>query len=249
MLFRKSYYYVASCRGRGGGGGGGKGGGLAWLRRACTSSNCSSSSSCPRCGQKLPSTLLPATCPRCPQNFYPLFGLPGPPYRYSIDLTQVDKQFRQLQFTLHPDRHATGDAETQSIAAETSSAVNRAYEVLRDPLKRARYVLRMRGGGGGGGGEGGGGEEEDDNDISSSPAPELLMEVMETREAIEDAQGDQVVLGKIRAQNDDHIHKVINDIEKCFDDADNLEDAKINITRLRYLTRIREELRERLETF
>ena len=84
--------------------------------------------------------------------------------------------------------------------------------------------------------------------MSSSAPPELLMEVMETREAIEDAQGDQVVLGKIRAQNDDHIQEVIKAIEKCFDDADDMEDAKIKITRLRYLTRIREELRERLET-
>jgi molecular chaperone HscB len=41
---------------------------------------------------------------------------------------------------LHPDKYS-GDDKAVSLARELSGRVNGAYEVLRDPLKRAEYLV------------------------------------------------------------------------------------------------------------
>jgi curved DNA-binding protein CbpA len=42
---------------------------------------------------------------------------------------------------LHPDKYS-GDEKAVTLARELSGRVNGAYEVLRDPLKRAEYLVR-----------------------------------------------------------------------------------------------------------
>ena len=41
---------------------------------------------------------------------------------------------------LHPDKYS-GDDKAVALARELSGRVNGAYEVLRDPLKRAEYLV------------------------------------------------------------------------------------------------------------
>jgi hypothetical protein len=44
------------------------------------------------------------------------------------------------QMELHPDKYSGNDSEVM-LARELSGRVNGAYEVLRDPLKRAEYLV------------------------------------------------------------------------------------------------------------
>jgi molecular chaperone HscB len=126
-----------------------------------------------------------------------------PPYR--LDARDLERRYRELQWALHPDR-LTGpgrDAREVQHGAAAAALVNQAYGVLRSPLARANYLLMLRrlpqGGAGGGTGAGGGDpaarraaeqhaarlEEEEERRTAVDPA--LLMEVMEAREAVEDA--------------------------------------------------------------
>ena len=79
------------------------------------------------------------------QDFYDVLGVPR-------DCTEADvkKAYRKLAMECHPDRN-NGD----KAAEERFKLVTEAYEVLRDPEKRAAYDRYghqgMRGGGGGGG--------------------------------------------------------------------------------------------------
>jgi molecular chaperone HscB len=45
------------------------------------------------------------------------------------------------QRELHPDKFANSGEEMVELARELSGRVNKAYETLGDPLKRAEYIV------------------------------------------------------------------------------------------------------------
>ena len=76
--------------------------------------------------------------------------------------------------------------ENQAIAAAMSARVNEALHHLSNPLRRAEYILAC---------EGLGGEETDKLEDM-----ELLMEVMEAREGLANAESEEEV-AEIRSEN------------------------------------------------
>jgi molecular chaperone DnaJ len=74
-------------------------------------------------------------------DFYVLLGVPR-------DATEADikKAYRKLAMEYHPDRNSAADAETRF------KEITEAYEVLRDPQKRAAYDRYGKAGVGGGAG-------------------------------------------------------------------------------------------------
>ncbi|KAK9842317.1 hypothetical protein WJX81_006339 [Elliptochloris bilobata] len=74
------------------------------------------------------------------------FELLGVPHQtFSLDSAELEQKYRALQFRLHPDKAASGSKEAQKDSAEQSTLVNQAYAVLKSPLKRALYLLELRG--------------------------------------------------------------------------------------------------------
>lgn len=45
------------------------------------------------------------------------------------------------QRDLHPDKFGSSGERMVSLAKELSGRINRAYEILADPLKRAEYIV------------------------------------------------------------------------------------------------------------
>ena len=76
------------------------------------------------------------------RNHFELFGLPP---RYAIDAAALDAAYRELQRSVHPDRHATSDDASRRMALQAAARVNEAYRTLGDPVERARYLLSLRG--------------------------------------------------------------------------------------------------------
>jgi molecular chaperone HscB len=105
-------------------------------------------------------------------NHFELFGLAP---SVDIDVKALEQQHRDRAMTAHPDRLIGADAHTRRQAAELSASLNEAVRVLRDPLKRALYVLKLAG-----------------VDLEGERAPamplEFLEEVIEQREALEQAR-------------------------------------------------------------
>lgn len=69
---------------------------------------------------------------------------------------------------------------------------------------------------------------------------ELLMAVMEAREAIEGAEGEEELVG-IREENDGRIEESVSGLEEAFA-GDDLDKARGEAVRLRYWVNIRESL-------
>ena len=117
------------------------------------------------------------------------FELLGLPKGLDVDDDALDEGLRSLQRRLHPDRFATSTQEQRDLADAASSIVNGATAVLRDDLKRADYLLLLETG-----------TSVLDDETRTAP-PSLLMEVMEVREAIDDAT-DGGALEALVAAND-----------------------------------------------
>lgn len=75
-------------------------------------------------------------------NFFEIFSLP---VSWEIDETLLNKKFRTLQLTFHPDRYANKNDFEKRLAVQTASTINQAYETLISPLLRAQYLLKLEG--------------------------------------------------------------------------------------------------------
>lgn len=91
-------------------------------------------------------------------------------------------------------------------------------------------------------GELGGGMGEGSADASPGQDMELLMEVMEAREAVEDAETESEVAA-LKEENEGRIRESIGVLEQAFA-KDDLERAKRESVRLRYWRNIGESLHE-----
>lgn len=126
------------------------------------------------------------------------FATLGIPVAFAVDLAQAHKRFIAESAATHPDRFT--DPLDQADAAEKSAAVNEAYRVIRDPELRADALLTLLGGAG----------RSDDKSLP----PDLLMEMMEAREKLEEAQAsnDQAALRELAAwanrQRDEHLQRI-----------------------------------------
>ena len=164
------------------------------------------------------------------------------PPRFAVSNDELERAMKNLQKTLHPDKFSTAPVVAREHSADQASLVNRAYATLRDPLRRAKYMLRAAGAGVA--------EESGMGDEQGSPAgdtidPTLLMDVMETREAIERAGDDASALGAMASANDAAESSCVAAIGNAMDAGD-LAAARKETVRLTYLARIRDEIKRRL---
>jgi len=94
---------------------------------------------------------------------------------FDVDLTSVEKRYRELQRVLHPDRHVGGSPADRRASLGKAVEVNEAWRLLRDPIRRAEALLRRHG-------------VRIEEGKEPKPEPEFLMEMMEQREALSEAR-------------------------------------------------------------
>ncbi|KAI2635169.1 Co-chaperone Hsc20 [Xylaria nigripes] len=170
------------------------------------------------------------TEPKAPQTHYDFFpkSLPeGPPPRgtFKVDVRALRREFLTLQAGAHPDLHPS---HMKARAQATSARINEAFRTLENPLRRAQYILSLRG------------RDIANDETAKVDDPELLMLVLETRECIEEAEeeGDLEVL---KAENEERIRLCEEQLEKLFA-ADELDAASAEAVRLKYWVNVRESI-------
>lgn len=104
------------------------------------------------------------------------FATLGAPRRFDLDLSVLEKTHRELSRALHPDKFAQASASERRAALEKAAAVNEAWRMLRDPIKRAEALFRLHGIAVG-------------EDKEPKASPDFLMDVLEQREALAEARG------------------------------------------------------------
>ena len=153
------------------------------------------------------------------------------PRRFDVDTDALEGRFFDLQRRLHPDRFAAAGTRALGLSQQQAAALNDAHEALRDPVRRAGVLLGLAG------------REVPGTDTHTVHDPDLLMEAMEMREALQDADST-AALRPLIEQTREQARGCEQDLAAAFD-GENYEDAARLMLRLRYLLKLNEEIRAR----
>lgn len=77
-----------------------------------------------------------------PQTHFELFDLP---VCFTLDMRALEQAYRAVQKQVHPDRFAAAGTAQKRLATQWAAQANEAYQVLKNPLKRAIYLLHLEG--------------------------------------------------------------------------------------------------------
>jgi molecular chaperone HscB len=164
------------------------------------------------------------------RNHFEIFSLPQ---RYALDRALLDARYRDLQRSVHPDRFASAGDQERRISMQQAAQINEAYQTLRDPLRRGRYLLELRG--------------QDAGDPQRTHQDQaFLMEQMELRERLEDVrhQADPMdALHKLAARIRGQYEALESALAEALDGPrpDSGRAAAL-VLRMQYFTRLREEV-------
>lgn len=151
---------------------------------------------------------------------------------YDLSRADLERQYFGLQRYFHPDRFAARSSREKALSLQHATALNEAYETLKTPLKRAEYLLRLRGHPVRADGQ----ETIDD--------PELLMEAMEMREELAGA-ADATAIEALVERVETDMREIERGLGHAFAAAAH-DEATALCLKLRYRARLLEEAKARL---
>jgi molecular chaperone HscB len=167
------------------------------------------------------------------QTHFELFGLPS---TFALDTKKLDQQYRLLQSEVHPDRFAASADSERRLSLQYATQANEAYQTLKNPLTRARYLLQLKG------------IDTQEESNTSMPA-DFLMQQMEWREALEEAtqSADTYALEALQKQLRVAEKALQNTLASALDiDGDNTV-ATATVRKLRFIDKAQQEVDSALE--
>jgi molecular chaperone HscB len=158
------------------------------------------------------------------------FARLGLPAALDLEPASLDRAYFALQRQWHPDRFANRPADERARASTEAAGLNDAYRTLKDPLSRAVYLAELRG-------------VALPGDGKTIDDPDLLMEAMEAREALHEAENIEAI-DRLATKARDDMKGSLGELGSLFlrDDKPAIRKA---LLRLRYLDKFAEEARAR----
>jgi molecular chaperone HscB len=187
---------------------------------------------CPGCGK------IAARPPGA--TLFEVFGLPP---SYDINIPMLERQFRELSLQLHPDRFAQADPRERRLSLEQTTALNEAYRTLKDPSRRAFYLLKLHGVD----------LDREDAGAQRDMPEEFLEEVMELREELEtamkvkDLTRAQAMAVDVTARQREALTEAagaLRALQQAPNDEELVKKASHELGRVRYFTRFLEQVEE-----
>ncbi len=164
------------------------------------------------------------------QNYFELFGLPP---EFDLDRAGLHAAQQQLQARFHPDRYVNASERDRRISVQMAAQINQAYETLRDPVKRSRYLLEVNG------------ADLPDESATTSDT-EFLMEQLALRESIEVCRENENPLqecSRIEATLSRRADELAQDFVDCFSRVD-FDAAAVASRKMQFIQRIQQQLSE-----
>jgi molecular chaperone HscB len=167
------------------------------------------------------------------KNYFELFGLP-PGFR--IDMALLDGKYRDIQSQVHPDRFAHADEAQKRLSMQWATFANEAYQTLKQPLSRARYLLQMHG-------------VDTAEESNTAMPPAFLMQQMEWREGIMEARAadDIAALEHLAAKLRAERRGLEERLEKLLDGAKDYPAAAETVRMLKFIEKLGEEINLAIE--
>ena len=157
----------------------------------------------------------------------------------------LQQRFYELSRQLHPDRFMRKPERERQYSLDASSILNDAYRALKDPVKRAQYVLSQEG-------------FEIGEQRSKDVPPELLEEVFELNMALEEMRGgDDSARPQLEAA-EKNFTNMLSDVDRQLEDLfgqydqsqsrDTLSEVRGALNRRKYIQNLVDEVHKELAT-
>lgn len=164
------------------------------------------------------------------QNHFELFGIP---VQFSVDTAELDRRYRELQREVHPDRFATAPEAERRVSMQLATRVNEAYQTLKSPLRRAVYILQLRG-------------VDPKFETNTAMPPEFLMEQMSWRERIEAGSEEPEALLQLQAGLRDESRKIYGKLHDQLDEGRDDDAASQTARMLMFYEKLDDEIDDKL---
>ena len=161
-------------------------------------------------------------------NHFDRLGLPR---RFALDAAAVEREYLARSRALHPDYHRLGSSAEQAASTELSAGLNEAYTTLKDPFKRAEYLLKLEGGPSAG-------------ELKDVP-PEFLEEMLDLRMAIAGLTPDSPEAAAMEKQLADRRDALLARVGTLLDgnSPDRLTEARRLLNATKYVQNLVRDLR------
>jgi molecular chaperone HscB len=189
-----------------------------------------------KCGTCEALTQVPFACEDCHHllahvqgaNYFELFGMPQ---SYEVDLGLLEERYLAISRNIHPDKYATAGEEMQAFALRASASVNSAYDVLRDPLHRAEYLLESAGGK----------SASQDKRVPQDMLGQVLMlrEELEEAKSSNDRTGIQALRDQVMQRKQVTEHRIValcKDLHAASDQTK--DDLRLQLNAMKYLNNL-----------
>jgi len=163
-------------------------------------------------------------------DHFALFELPRV---FRLDGPLLDRRYREIQVQVHPDKFAHAGESEKRLSLQWATRVNEAYQTLKQPMSRARYLLGLNGH-----------DVEAENNTAMSS--DFLMEQMEWREAVAEARvaRDHDELEQLHHRVKHRMNLRYEQLAVLIDDQQDLKAATDRLRRLMFLEKLLSDIDE-----
>lgn len=167
------------------------------------------------------------------QSYYELFELPE---QFAIDSGLLEERWRTKSAQVHPDRFATASDVEKRVAMQWASLINEAYQVLKNPLKRATYLCEQQG-------------VDLGAESNTAMSPDFLMKQMLWRESLDEARSQSpdaadVTLQELQDTVAAEESALQQSISQLIDEQQNYQEAASRLREWMFIDKLQSEIKE-----
>lgn len=162
-------------------------------------------------------------------DYFTLLGLAP---AFAIDTQALEEAYLDIQRRVHPDRFASGGSLGQREAAQWAALANDAYRTLRQPTKRAHYLVTLHG-----------------VDLETCTLPEgFLFKQLELREKVHNARAerDAATLNEVKTSLDTEAEALHASLARHIDAEADYRRAAQTVLILQFYARLVADLEDAL---
>ncbi|GAB9465808.1 hypothetical protein Gpo141_00003200 [Globisporangium polare] len=159
-------------------------------------------------------------------DYFEMFKIPK---NFTVEQRKMEQTYWNLQKRLHPDLYGSKSEFEKELSAVNAAVINDAYNMLKAPNTRVKYLLALHG------------IDALGESASTAVDPALLMQTMEIREEIDEAPTVEA-LDKIRGDISQQIDAIIQKLGEVYDRKQDLEATKKYAVELQYMVKCAEEI-------
>lgn len=148
---------------------------------------------------------------------------------FALDEARLEQAWRDASARVHPDRFATASAAEKRVAMQWASRINQAYDVLKQPVKRAAYLCELAG-------------FNVDSENNTRMDTAFLMKQMQWREELDEVREQPEQLASLLSEITSEKQALERCLTELLDNKKDYQTASEKVRQLMFVAKIQQEI-------